>query len=185
MVDVSGHFAMALLFAAPTWFVWGRQGSLTFAGFTAVTAMLPDIDLLLRHVLPIDHHGITHTVVFVAVVSTLGGAVAARTLTPVLNEHTWVHSDSISRATVFVFTTSAFLLGGSSHIVADLLSAPDVAAPLAPFWPLYVRPIVVDVIYYHSPIWNVGLLAVALVLHAALYRRERYPVETRFRIGER
>ena len=47
MVDVSGHIAIALLFASPAWFVWGRRGSLTFVGFCLVTAMLPDVDLFL------------------------------------------------------------------------------------------------------------------------------------------
>jgi len=82
MVDVSGHFAMALLFAAPAWLVWGRRGSLTFAAFTLVTAMLPDTDLALRHVFPtVHHHGVTHTVVFVTVASVVAGAITARLLT--------------------------------------------------------------------------------------------------------
>nr|WP_229504767.1 metal-dependent hydrolase [Natrinema versiforme] len=81
MVDVTGHLGMALLFAAPAWTVWGRRGALGFAAFALVTAMLPDTDLALRHVLPVTHHGVTHTVLFVVLLSVLAGAVAARYLT--------------------------------------------------------------------------------------------------------
>lgn len=184
MVDVSGHLAIALLFAAPAWFVWGRRASLAFTGFTLVMATLPDADLFFRHVLPtVQHHGVTHTVFFVLIASVVGGVVAARTLTDVLNEHAWVHSDSISRPTVFVFTTSAFFLGGAAHIFGDLLSAPDIAAPLEPLWPLYRETIIVDVIYYDSPIWNFGLLGLAIAVHVALDRWERYPIESPYRIG--
>ena len=184
MVDVSGHIAIALLFASPAWFVWGRRGSLTFVGFCLVTAMLPDVDLFLSQVVPaMQHHGMTHTVFFISIASVGGGAVAARYFTDVLNEHAWVHSDSIARETVFAFATGGFLLGGLSHVFADLLSAPDTAAPLTPLWPLYRETIVIDVIYYDSPIWNFGLLAVAIALHVALDRWERYPVESAYRIG--
>ena len=183
MVDVSGHLAMALLFAAPAWVLWSRRGALAFAGFSLVTAMLPDTDLVLKTVLPIEHHGVTHTLVFVAIMSVLCGAVAARVLTDRFNAHRWIHSENISAETVFVFATSGFLTGGLSHIFADLLSAPDVAPPLKPLWPLYDQPIVIDVIYYDSPLWNFGLLAVALAVHVALARHEGYPIETRYRIG--
>lgn len=185
MVDVSGHLAMALLFAAPAWVVWGRRGSLAFAGFSLVTAMLPDVDLVLSTVLPIQHHGITHTLLFVAVVSVLGGAVAARVLTERFNANRWIRSTHITEETVFVFATAGFLTGGLSHIFADLLSAPDTAAPLEPLWPLYDQPIAIDVIYYDSPLWNVGLLTVALAVHFVLFRHENYPFQTRYRIGDR
>jgi inner membrane protein len=52
MVDVSGHLAMALLFAVPAWVLWKRRGALAFAGFSLVTAMLPDVDLVLKTFLP-------------------------------------------------------------------------------------------------------------------------------------
>lgn len=185
MVDVSGHFAMALLFAAPAWLLWGRRGALGFTAFTVVTAMLPDADLVLQHYLPVSHHGMTHTVLFVALVSVLSGAVAARWLTAHFNSHRWIRSTTIPTETVSVFATAGLLTGGLSHIFADLLSAPDIAAPLAPFWPVYAEQIIIDVIYYNSPVWNFGLLAVAIGLHLALARYERYPLKTRYRIGER
>jgi membrane-bound metal-dependent hydrolase YbcI (DUF457 family) len=184
MVDVSGHVAIALLFAVPAWFVWGRRGSLTFVGFTLVTAMLPDVDLFLRYLLPtIQHHGVTHTLFFASCASVVGGAAVAKCLTDEPNAHAWVHIESISRETVFVFAGGAFLLGGTAHVFGDLLSAPDVAAPLEPLWPFYRETIVIDAIYYDSPIWNFGLLAVAIALHAAPYRWEKYPIESAYRIG--
>jgi inner membrane protein len=185
MVDVSGHLGMALLFAAPAWIVWRRRGALAFAGFSLLTAMLPDVDLVLKTVLPIQHHGITHTILFVAVVSVLAGAIAARVLTERFNANRWIRSTHITEGTVFVFATAGFLTGGLSHIFADLLSAPDIAQPLEPFWPFYDKPIAVDVIYYDSPLWNFGLLAVALAVHFALFRHEGYPLRTRYRIGDR
>lgn len=184
MVDVTGHFGMALLFAAPAWTIWGRRGALGFTAFTLVTAMLPDVDLVLQEFLPISHHGITHTVLFVGVVSVVAGVVTARWLTDWLNAHRWIRSTAISERTVFAFATAGMVVGGSSHVFADVLSAPDVAAPLAPFWPVYDRHVIVDVIYYDDPYWNFGLLGAAIVLHLLLARYERYPLETRYRIGE-
>ncbi|MFH5798710.1 metal-dependent hydrolase [Haladaptatus sp. CMAA 1911] len=185
MVDVSGHLAMALLFAAPAWLLWERRGSLAFAAFTLVTAMLPDTDLVLRHLIPaVHHHGVTHTVLFVTVASVAAGALTATLLTSRFEASRWVRSDRIDEETVFVFATAGFLIGGMSHLFADLLSAPDIAPPLSPLWPVYTEPIIIDVIYYDSPIWNFGLFGVALAVHFALFRSERSPIETRYRIGD-
>lgn len=183
MVDVTGHLGMALLFAAPAWAVWGRRGALGFTAFALVTAMLPDTDLALRHVLPITHHGVTHTVLFVVLLSVLTGAVAARYLTDWFNANRRIRSTEITSETVFVFATAGLTVGGISHLFADLLSAPDIAAPLSPFWPVYSEPVIIDVIYYDSPVWNFGLFAVAIGLHVVLARYKRYPLETRYRIG--
>lgn len=185
MVDVTGHFGMALLFAAPAWLIWGRRGSLAFTGFALATAMLPDSDLVLRHVLPIYHHGVTHTFLFVVLMSILVGAIAARYLTDWFNRYRRIRSSEITAETVFVFATGGLIVGGVSHLFADLLSAPDIAAPLSPFWPVYSKPVVIDVIYYGSPFWNYGLLVAGVGLHIALARHQRYPLETRYRIGGR
>jgi len=182
MVDVTGHLGMALLFAAPAWAVWGRRGAFSFTAFALVTAMLPDADLYLQGVLPISHHGLTHTILFVTVTGLVAGAVAARLLTARLNAHRWVRSTNIRGETVAVFAAAGFVVGGLSHIFADVLSAPDIAAPLKPFWPLYPDPVIVDVIYYDAPLWNVGLIAAAVVLHLGLAWYHRYPVAHRYRI---
>ncbi|QLG48041.1 metal-dependent hydrolase [Natrinema halophilum] len=183
MVDVTGHLAMAMLFAAPAWILWDRRGALGFTGFALLTAMLPDSDLVLRHVLPVSHHGVTHTVVFVVSMSILAGIVAAKWLTDRFNDHGWIRSTEIPTETVFVFATAGLILGGTSHLFADILSAPDIAPPLKPFWPFYSEPIIVDVIYYDSVIWNFGLIIVAVGLHLVLARYRSYPLETRYRIG--
>lgn len=185
MVDVTGHLGMALLFAAPAWILWGRRAALGFTAFALVTAMLPDSDLVLRQLLPISHHGVTHTLLFVVLGSTLVGVVASRWLTDWFNAHRWIRSTELQAETVFVFATAGMISGGVSHLFADILSAPDIAAPLAPLWPFYSEPIIVDVIYYDSPTWNYGLFAVAVGLHLLLARYRRYPLETRYRIGNR
>ncbi len=185
MVDVTGHLGMALLFAAPAWIIWGRRTALGFTAFALVTAMLPDTDLVLQGFLPISHHGVTHTVLFVVLVSVLAGVVAARWLTTRFNDHRWIRSTNIAAQTVFVFATAGLIVGGISHLFADVLSAPDIAAPLEPLWPFYREPIIVDVIYYDSPIWNFGLIAAAITLHLVLARYESYPLETRYRVGNR
>ena len=184
MVDVAGHLGMALLLAAPAWLIWGRRGALGFTAFALLTAMLPDADLLLRHVLPVGHHGVTHTIGFVVPASLLGGAVAAWWLTDHLAAARWIRSEQLRTETVFVFATAGLLVGGLSHLFADVLSAPDIAPPLAPLWPLYAQPIVVDVIYYDSPWWNFGLFGVAVALHLGLARLEAAPAEHRHRIGD-
>lgn len=183
MVDVTGHIGMALLFAAPAWIAWGRRGALGFTAFALTTAMLPDTDLVLRHVVPVTHHGITHTLLFVVLVSVVAGVFAAKWLTARFNAHGRIESTEIAGETVFAFATAGLILGGTSHLFADVLSAPDVAAPLAPFWPVVKEHVIVDVIYYDSPVWNFGLIAVAVALHLVLARYESYPLDHRFRIG--
>ena len=184
MVDVTGHLGMALLFAAPAWIAWGRRGALGFTAFALTTAMLPDVDLVLQHVIPVTHHGITHTLLFVVLASIVAGVFAAKWLTERLNAHSRIRSTEIAATTVFVFATAGMIVGGVSHVFADVLSAPDIAAPLAPFWPIYREHVIVDVIYYDSPLWNDGLIAVAVAIHLVLARYESYPLDHRFRIGD-
>lgn len=185
MVDVLGHLGMALVWAIPAWFLWESRVSAMFIGLVLVTAMLPDLDLVLRNFLPIVHHGITHTVVFVGVVSLVAAGITEALLRPWL-ERQWVKSEhyQISNWALFVFVAGAFLLGGLSHLFVDMLSAPDIAKPVEPFWPLFDKPWSIDLIWYNSPWWNAGLLLVASLLHLGLgyldiqiehpYQIERY-----------
>jgi membrane-bound metal-dependent hydrolase YbcI (DUF457 family) len=47
--------------------------------------MLPDLDLVLREVVPaVDHHGVTHTLLFVASVSVAAGYLVADRFTGLL-----------------------------------------------------------------------------------------------------
>ena len=167
MVDVMGHFAMAALWALPAWYRWHGRVALAFVGFALATAMLPDVDLLLRHYHPaIQHHGVMHTVLFVTAIAIVAGTLAAHTLAPLL-ERWWVKSEgyTIPRRDVHAFVTGGLAIGGLSHVFADMLSSPDIAAPVSPFWPVYAEPVAFDVIYYDSPVWNVGLLTAMLAVH--------------------
>lgn len=168
MVDIMGHVAMGLLWAIPAWFVWTKRTSLVFIGTVAVFALLPDIDLWLERIVPsmVHHHGVTHTVVFVAAISVIVGAIAAAVLTRPLDR--WLGYERFDAGSMFAFTTGAVLLGGLSHLFADMLSAPDIATPIEPFWPIMDKPWSIDVIFYNSPWWNIGLLTVAVLLHSAI-----------------
>jgi inner membrane protein len=57
-VEPPGHVGTALVFATPAWFLRGRRLSLTSADFTLVTAMLPDVDLVLEELFafPVPRH---------------------------------------------------------------------------------------------------------------------------------
>jgi membrane-bound metal-dependent hydrolase YbcI (DUF457 family) len=131
--------------------------------------MLPDVDLVLSNYLPVVHHGVTHTVLFVTVVALVAGAFAEFVLRDPV-ERAWVASEDrrISRWALFAFVAGAFLVGGYSHLFVDMLSAPDIAKPVEPFWPFFEKPWSVDVLWYSSTVWNVGLLAVASALHVLL-----------------
>ena len=164
-----GHLGMALLWSSPAWFLWQWRESLVFVGLALSTSMLPDVDLVLENFLPVVHHGITHTVVFVVAMSLLVGATVVHGLR---NDRVrgWCrrHGFSLVHRDLFAFVTGGFLVGGLSHIFTDMLSAPDIADPLEPFWPFIDKPWSIDVIFYSSFWWNVGLLAVAITLHLAL-----------------
>lgn len=162
-----GHLAMGLLWAIPAWFVWNGRVSLAFIGVAMVAALLPDVDLWVERLAPalIHHHGITHTVVFVVAVSLAGGGLAAALTGPL---DRWVPSGRYRPASSFAFAFLAVLVGGCSHLFADVLSAPDVAQSIEPFWPLFDKSVTLDLIWYNSPLWNVGFLIVAVLLHLTL-----------------
>lgn len=170
MVNLMGHMAFGLLFATPAWFVWNGRLAIAFIGFVLATVMLPDVDLVLQGVIPtVEHHGITHTVLFVSVVSVVGGLLLSHALAAVL-ERWWVSSEGhrTGRGTIHRFVIGGLLLGGLSHVFADMLSAPDAAQPVEPLWPVFNKPISVDVIYYSSIWWNLGLLVAAAIVHLGL-----------------
>lgn len=168
MVDVMGYVALGLLWALPAWFVWADRVGLTFVGLVVLTAPVPDVDLWIERAAPalVHHHGVTHTVAFVVLVSVLAGAVVAVALVGPVDR--WLRSEEFDRPTLFAFAFGAFLLGGLSHLFGDVLSAPDVAQPIEPFWPLFAEPVALDLIRYNSPVWNLGLLIVAVLVHVAL-----------------
>lgn len=181
MVDVLGHVAMGLLWAVPAWFLWDGRVSLAFVGFVLLTVMLPDLDLYLPGVV---HHGSTHTILFVAVVALVGGALVTPVTTPVLRRW-WRRNENetVSRASIYSLVASGLLLGGLSHLFIDMLSAGAGGnPPLEPFWPFFTKPFSIDFIYYSSFAWNAGLLVVALVIHLLLFTLDVAPVDHPYRI---
>jgi len=76
MVDIMGHVAFGLFFATVAWFVWDDRASVAFIGLAAVASLLPDVDLWLSKLFPaeVHHHGVTHTVLFVTVMSLAAAA---------------------------------------------------------------------------------------------------------------
>lgn len=131
--------------------------------------MAPDADLVLRRYLPVEHHGVTHTVLFVVVLAAVAGFLARILLRLPLDR--FLKRPKCIRPSgraMFGFVGGAFLAGGLAHLAADLLSAPDIADPLAPFWPLYEEHVVVDAVWYASPWANFGLLVAGILAHVAL-----------------
>ena len=113
MVDVMGHVAIAVLWGVPAWALWEGRVALAFVALAVTTAMLPDVDLLLRAFLPVQHHGITHTVVFVTALAFDVGAVIEYGFRSLL-ERRWLDDwgYAIQRGTLLVFVVSGLLLGG-------------------------------------------------------------------------
>jgi len=173
MVKLMDHVAMGLLFALPAWYRWEGGLPLAFVGFVLTTVMLPDVDLVLSGVVPgVHHHGVTHAIVFVTAVALVLGPPAAAVLTPGVHRRWFPDRDvQITRRTVGEFVTAGLLVGGLSHVFADMLSAPDIADPIEPLWPFVDHAISFDVIYYSSIWWNLGLLVVAGALHLAIAER--------------
>lgn len=168
MVDIMGHIAFGLLFALLAWFLWDDRASIGFIGLGVIASLFPDIDLWLSRWFPdvVHHHGLTHTVLFVTVVSVVVGAVLAGLFSSQIDD--WVGSEKFDTSSLFVFSTMGFLAGGLSHLFADILSAPDISTPIEPFWPLFTQPVGIDLVWYNAAWINVGFLSVMVVTHIAL-----------------
>ncbi|WP_459192039.1 metal-dependent hydrolase [Halosimplex sp. J119] len=168
MVDVMGHLAMGLLWALPAWWLlWDEHASALFVALAVLMAPFPDVDTFLAAAFPnaVHHHGVTHTVVFVAAISVVAGAIVAATLTDRVDDWT---TQRFGAKRTFLFATVAFAVGGLSHVFADMLSAPDISTPIEPLWPFVHGSWGVDVLYYNNPWWNVGFLSLMVVVHLAV-----------------
>jgi membrane-bound metal-dependent hydrolase YbcI (DUF457 family) len=150
-----GHLGMALLFAAGAWTVLDARTSLTFTAAVAAGGLAPDLDVYLKHVVPIAHHGLTHTLTFAVGVAALyvGGGLALAAVR------------GTDRRRAATLGAVAGVLGVSAHLTADLLTTPDVAPPLKPLLPFSSSPVVVDVVYVYSDLWNVGLFVAGVLAH--------------------
>lgn len=154
---------MALLFAVPAWFVFSEwKASVAFTGLAAATGMLPDADLVLMHHFFIEHHGLTHSFVFTIPTALLLGAI-------VTGGYLLVRSDTQrSTAAVYGFASLALFTGMTAHMFADFLTTPDIAPPIKPLLPVVADPVILDVAFVKSKLWNLGTLALGIVAQAGL-----------------
>jgi membrane-bound metal-dependent hydrolase YbcI (DUF457 family) len=154
---------------------------MAFIVFVLLTSRLPDVDLWLQALgLPVKHHGVTHTVVFVLGFAVVVGAVLTAVFRPVLRRW-WrmTEGEDVNRETIYAFVSGGLALGGLSHLLADALAA-DWAEPIEPFWPVIQTSVEIGVVSYDSMWANLGLFAVAIGLHLPIFISEITPLETRF-----
>lgn len=186
MPELLGHLAMGLLFAFPAWVLWEGRTAGAFIAFVLLTSKLPDVDLVLQNLgAPVKHHGAFHTVVFVVGFSVVAGVVAVAVLRPVLRRW-WrmTEGEAVQKGTLYLFVAGGFLLGGLSHLFADMLAA-DQYEPIEPLWPFVQESISIHVAHYTSPWLNIGPLIVAVILHAAVVAYGAFPIEHQFRHWKR
>lgn len=172
-VQLAGHVGMALLLVSPVWFKLATRESVGIAILATMTAMLPDSDLVARHFIDIQHHGIFHTVFFVVPVC----FVLALVVTWFYETYGWQYVDRENRPaprTALWVSFGAFLVGGFAHLVGDALTSPDVAPAIQPFYPLSDWTMSVDIFWVYNPVVNLGTLALAIAVHVALWRIDPY-----------
>lgn len=148
----TGHYGAALLVYAPVGFVLlAVDPLLAFGGGAGVLvlATLPDTDLRLPLV---PHRGPTHTVLFVAVVAGLLGAVG------------WHAAGAFGfdPAVLASFCFGVGVLGIGSHLLADALTPMGVT----PFWPLSDRNYTLNLTRADNPVANLLLLALGVLATA-------------------
>jgi membrane-bound metal-dependent hydrolase YbcI (DUF457 family) len=171
MVDVLGHLGMALIWLAPAWLVIDeRKTAATFVGVGFWFGMLPDVDLVLSNVIEtVRHHGVFHTVLAAGIFAAVLGPIVGWILKKTLGGSEWFSDaaadNAYSLGVVMVF------VAGVSHVFADMLSAPDIAQGVEPFWPVYAQTLGIDVVWYNNPWVNWGLFLVGVALNVALYVR--------------
>lgn len=154
---------MALLFAAPAWLVFDdvRKG-LSFTALAALTGMAPDADLVLMKYFFIEHHGLTHSFLFVVPVALVLGAIVAGLYLAVRSDR------RASAAAVYGFVTLGLLTGLFAHMFADFITTPDIAPPIKPLYPVLEFRVIGDVAFVKSKLWNLGTLALGIVVQAGL-----------------
>lgn len=158
---------MALVWLSVGWALYDRRAALGFVALGLPFGLLPDTDLWLKRVFStVKHHGVTHTVLFVSVAAVVIGAILGKWVVPWLQERYIPESDVGNR---YTYAIGAVWVGGLSHIFADMLSAPDIAEAVEPFWPIYRQSLGIDVVWYNNPFFNWGLLLGGIALVALLW----------------
>lgn len=169
MVDIIGHLGMALIWLAPAWFIIDRpKTGATFVGVGFWFGLLPDIDLWLRRVFPtIKHHGVFHTVLVVTILAAIIGPIVGWVLKSTLSDSEWFSEGAEENALSFGFVM--VWVAGLAHLFADMLSAPDIAEAIEPFWPVYPHTLGIDIVWYNATWFNWGLFVVGVLLNVGLY----------------
>lgn len=180
MVDVLGHLGMALVWLAPSWYLFDRQKTaFTFVAIFFWFGMLPDVDLVASSLIPgIHHHGIFHTVLVVTILAVVVGPLVGWIFEQVI-EKTGRPDRSVARHAVVIGIAGVWVTG-ISHLFADILSAPDASTVIEPLWPLVTGPLVsIDVLYYQSVWARWGLLVLGLGANVAAWYATREPAPER------
>ncbi|MDZ5810911.1 metal-dependent hydrolase [Halorubrum sp. AD140] len=169
MVDVSGHLGMALLWLAPAWFIVDcRRTAVAFVLVGTPFGMLPDVDLVLPRLVPtVKHHGVFHTVLVVTLLAAAIGPLVGTLLERIDGETDWLSTETVRHSARFGFL--AVWISGLAHLSADVLSAPDIADSIEPFWPIYPHSLGIDLVWYNDPLVNWGLLAAGVLVNVGLY----------------
>jgi membrane-bound metal-dependent hydrolase YbcI (DUF457 family) len=162
-MQAPGHIGLALLFAAPAWFVFDEfRAGLAFSALAALTGMFPDTDIYVMQYVFIEHHGIMHSLVFLIPAALVLGGIVTGGYLAVRDD------DNPAAVAVFGFVTVALFTGMVAHMTGDILTSPDIAPPVKPLTPLVEERFVLDAAFVKSNLWNLGTLALALVTQGAL-----------------
>ena len=170
MVDVLGHLGMALIWLAPGWYFIDRpKTGVTFVVASVWFGMLPDVDLVLSNYFQtIHHHGVFHTIVVVTLLAAALGPILGWVVAKAVGDTEWFSPEATHDAVAI--GVIGVWVAGLSHLVADMLSAPDISSRIEPLWPLYDGPIVlVDVLWYQSFWATWALLIAGVAVNAVLW----------------
>ncbi|MFC3478908.1 metal-dependent hydrolase [Halobacterium litoreum] len=152
----SGHYGVALLAYAPVLYVLASRGHVAAAAgggaLVWVLTTLPDAD---QNVPVIDHRGVTHTLLFAALVGAVVGGAAS--LVPVSAV------DGVSSATLAAGAGGLAALAILAHLAADAITPMGVAF----LWPLSGKRYSLGLTPADSRLWNGGLFALGVFATAA------------------
>lgn len=164
-----GHIGVGLLMSALLVVGIGPRRSLWVTVLVLLGTQFPDIDLLL----PIPHHGVTHTLVGAIVSSVLLGLFVVGLAVLYRSKRGFGVPGAVNLPVLLITSSIAICLGQFSNIAIDLISAPaGKPVPLYPLWPFGVgivktRPLMP----VHSELWNYGLLLIGCVVFVVAYSR--------------
>lgn len=169
MVDVLGHLGMALIWLSPAWFILDDEKTAAlFVGVGFWFGMLPDVDLVLKTILPtVKHHGVFHTLLAALVFAAVLGPIIGWVLKKALGDSDWLSPKATE--TPYRFGFVMILVAATSHVFADMLSAPDISEAVEPLWPVVQGSVGIDVVWYNNPYVNWGLFLGGLVLNVAFW----------------